>query len=428
MLGGVHRASLADVFCHPDISSSSSSGFFGTGTYTLLTMATKFETAVKQLVDTKQIPNAILYASDARGDFHYHSIFGVSSPEANAPALTEDVYLFSASCTKLLTSISVMKLVEEGRLSLDDPVDGLLPELAKLQIIAKAEPVREYQSPKNKITYRQLLMHTSGLGYDFMHPSLAAWRKEYPSGGESVPERFNFPLLFEPGTAWMYSCGYDWAGLAVERAAGMTLSEFMSRNIFEPVGVSKDGITFFPEKVPGAQLATMTERTEDGSFVACANPFQDLSGKDCYGGQGAYIQGGEYMKILRSLLADDERLLKRATVAEMLRPQLDAVQKKSLNDLVFAVPILQGTMSRDMEEGKVNHSLCGVADVEGQPGWRGKGTVLWGGSPNLKWFLDRERDLCGFFGAQLMPSGDATYVALNLEFEKAMYELAGKNS
>ncbi|KUI58046.1 Acyltransferase LovD [Cytospora mali] len=391
-------------------------------------MVFKLETVLKELVDTKKIPNAILYASDANGDFQYHSIFGFSSPEANAPALTEDDYLFSASCTKLLTSISVLKLVEDGRLSLDDAVDGILPELAKLEIITKAEPVLEYQTPKNKITYRQLLMHTSGLSYDFVHPYLAAWRKENPSEGESVPKRFNFPLVFEPGTAWVYGCGLDWAGLAVERISGMALSEFMTKNIFDPVGVNKDGITFFPLKVPGAQLVTMAARTGDSSFVTGINTLQGPSVEHCYGGQGAYLRGREYMQILRSLLADDEKLLKRATVAEMVRPQLDAAQKGPLNDLIFAYPVLERTMSRDIDRGKVDHSLCGVVDVEGQPGWRGKGTVLWGGSPNLNWFLDRDRDLCGFLGAQLIPSGDPVYKALNLSFEKTMYKLAGKNS
>lgn len=391
-------------------------------------MAAQFETALKQLVDTRQIPNAILYASDASGGFQYHNVFGSSSPEANAPALTGHVYLYSASCTKLLTSIAVMKLVEEGRLSLDDTVDALLPELGKLEIITKAEPIMEYQAPRNKITYRQLLTHTSGLGYDFMHPCLAAWRKENPPRGESVPDLFNLPLLFEPGTAWMYSCGLDWAGLAVERISGMSLMDFMSKNIFEPVGVSKDGITFFPLKVPGAQLATMAERTEDGSFVAGANSLQSDSLEYCYGGQGAYVRDGEYMKVLRSLLAGDEKLLRRATVAEMVRPQLDAAQKESLNSVVFSIPIVQRTMSRAIDEGKVDQSLCGVVDVEGRPGWRGKGTVMWGGAPNLNWFLDRERNLCGFFGAQLLPSGDAVYEAVNVQFEKTMHELAGKKS
>lgn len=56
------------------------------------------------------------------------------------------------------------------------------------------------------------------------------------------------------------------------------------------------------------------------------------------------------------------------------------------------------------------------------------GTVMWGGAPNIKWFLDRSKGLCGFFGAAMLPSGDPTYVEVEVHFEKAMYEMAGKCS
>lgn len=117
-------------------------------------MSVTFESATQKLVDENKIPSVILYATDANGDFEYHRIVTPSSPTPGIPALTEDAYLWSASCTKLLTSISVMKLVDEGRIALDDPVDAVLPELAELKIITKAKPDLEYTSPKNKITYR----------------------------------------------------------------------------------------------------------------------------------------------------------------------------------------------------------------------------------------------------------------------------------
>lgn len=126
-------------------------------------MAADLERHLQELVDTKKIPNAILYASDATGDFSYHSVFGSSSPVPGSPPLTEDVYLWAASSTKIYVSIAVMKLVEEGRLNLDDTVDALLPELAALKILTNKQPPWEYKHPETKITYRQLLSHTSGL-------------------------------------------------------------------------------------------------------------------------------------------------------------------------------------------------------------------------------------------------------------------------
>lgn len=391
-------------------------------------MAATFENSVQKLVDENKIPNTLAYASDAKGDFKYRGVIEHSSPGPDAPVLTEDTYLWAASCTKLLTSIAVMKLVEDGRLALDEVVDNVLPELAKLKIIKQMEPTPEYETPKNKITFRQLLQHTSGLSYDFMHPLLADWRAENPASDETVPSRFGLPLVYEPGTAWAYSCGLDWAGLAVERVADMKLSEFMEKNIFEPAGVEKDAITFFPFDVPGAKLATMTGRAEDDTFKLWDGMNLDPPKQDCYGGQGTYFRGDAYLRVLRALLADDEKLLKRASVVEMLRPQLDAAQKKAINDLVYSDPQMTRIMARQIPEGKLDHSLAGVVDLEGQSGWRGKGTVMWGGAPNHNWFLDPEKGLCGILEAQLMPTGDPIYVEVTKDFEKTMYELTGKTS
>lgn len=242
---------------------------------------------------------------------------------------------------------------------------------------------------------------------------------------DNVPQRFGLPLAYEPATSWMYSSALDWAGLAVERVAGTTLAEFMQNNILGPLGIEKNAITFTPGKVPGAQLAVVAQRTEDGSLVAETEGVQNPAPEHCHGGQGAFVRGPAYARVLRSLLADDEKLLKRSTVAEMLRPQLNATQKQALNDFAFASP---KPVSRYIAQGGADHSLCGIVDVEGQPGWRGKGTVMWAGAPNLNWYLDRDTGLCGILETQLKPYGDVTVAELSKDFEKAMCELAGKTS
>lgn len=396
-------------------------------------MAADLERRLQELVDTRKIPNAILYACDATGDFSYHSVFGSSSPVPGSPPLTEDVYLWAASSTKLYVSIAVMKLVEEGRLNLDETVDALLPELAGLKILTNTQPPWEYKDPESKITYRQLLAHTSGLTYFFHHPHMIAWKMQNPTPGGDVPSRFGYPLNYEPGTAWEYSCGLDWAGLAVERKVGTTLCEYLQQ-ILAPAGVAPDDITFYPlDLPPSARVATMAQRNpENEGFTPGDQGIPPLPAKGerfCYGGHGGFVRGGAPLKVLRSLLADDGKILGPAAAAEMLRAQLSPAQKDSINNgLMYTVPIFERTAAREVKRGTMDHSLCGNVDVEGQPWGRGKGTVMWGGAPNIKWFLDREKGLCGFFGAALLPSGDPTYVDIELEFEKAVYEMAGKVS
>lgn len=87
-------------------------------------MAANLEKRHQELVDTRQIPNASLYACDATGTFLYHSIFGSSAPSPGSPPFTTDLHIWAASSTKLLVSIALMRLVDEGRLALDDPVDA----------------------------------------------------------------------------------------------------------------------------------------------------------------------------------------------------------------------------------------------------------------------------------------------------------------
>lgn len=396
-------------------------------------MAAKLEKRLQELVDAKRIPNASLYACDATGTFSYHSIFGSSSPAPGSPPLTADFHLWAASATKLLVSIALMRLVDEGRLALDDPVDAVLPELAALEVLTSTGPPWEYKAPEGSITYRRLLSHTSGLTYHFHHPHLIAWRQQNPVTQEDVPHRFGAPLLYEPGAGWEYSCGLDWAGLAVERVTGENLSAYLGR-ILEPAGVAPGDVTFFPAE--GAKVPTMAQRTAGGdgredTFVAGDQGIPPLPrgpGQTfCYGGHGGFVRGDAYLRVLRSLLADDGKLLSSAAAAEMLRPQLDGAQKHAINNgLMYLAPAFERTAARGVRRGTMDHCLCGNVDVEGQEWGRGRGTVMWGGAPNIKWFLDREKGLCGFFGAAMLPSGDPTYVDVEVEFEKAVYEMAGK--
>lgn len=338
-------------------------------------MAANLENRLQELVDTKQIPNAVLYACDATGTFSYHSIFGSSASSPGSPPLTTDFHIWAASSTKLFVSIALMKLVEAGHLALDDTVDLLLPELAALKILTNTKPPWEYRTPENKITYRQLLSHTSGLTYYFHHEHLIAWRQQNPVEHEDVPHRFNAPLLYEPGTGWEYSCGLDWAGLAVERVTGMTLSAYLNR-ILEPAGVAPDDVTFFPLTLPGAKTPTMAQRTSEGGFANGGQgvpPLPTEPGQTfCYGGHGGFVRPEAYLRVLRSLLADDGRLLSPPAAAEMLRPQLSGVQRHAINNgLMYLAPPFERTAARGVKRGTMDHSLCGNVDVEGQNWGRG---------------------------------------------------------
>lgn len=238
---------------------------------------------------------------------------------------------------------------------------------------------------------RHLVTHTSGLAYDIFDPTLMKWRnwqKKGLSQGKTVPEKYSFPLLYEPGTRWSYSVGLDWAGLMVERVnGGMSLEDYMRANIWEPLGIHD--ITFHLDKREDlrTRMPAMSVREPSGSGKAVHKDAKmwDDPLDAAFGGAGAYASPSEYLKILNSLLVDDGKLMKSSTQDDMFQPQLSEESRASLmqickdpalNNQLGGIPL--GTQ-KDFAIG----GLLLMEDLEGQ--WAKKGTMTWGGLPNLTW-------------------------------------------
>jgi CubicO group peptidase (beta-lactamase class C family) len=188
--------------------------------------------------------------------------------------------------------------------------------------------------------------------------------------------------VYEPGENWEYSVGIDWAGKMVERVnEGLKLGEYMKKNIFEPLGMTSTG--FRPEQDVNisSHLCPTTRRTPEGELVpdklfAISNPKDDL------GGGGLFSSAPDYIKVLISLLKDDGKLLKPETVALMFSPQLS--DAKHL--VGAATEPLAGYMIRGgVDSAAWNWGLGGILNMEDVDGVCKKGTMTWGGLPNLFW-------------------------------------------
>ena len=145
-----------------------------------------------------------------------------------------------ASMTKALGSVAALQLVEQGKITLDESLDELLPEMSKRMILNEGN---EIVVPKNSITLRHLLTHTAGFGYRFTSPQLAKWntlKKEI-----NWKEEYE-PRLFESGTSFMYGTNIDWVGILVEKISGMTLEDYFRTHITGPIEMNS---TWF--NVPG---------------------------------------------------------------------------------------------------------------------------------------------------------------------------------
>jgi CubicO group peptidase (beta-lactamase class C family) len=265
----------------------------------------------------------------------------------NAKPIQLNTVMWVASCTKVMTSICAMQLVERGLVSLDEPVYKHIPELESFTIIKDFEegtgkPIEEKHTVP--MTLRHLLTHTSGLTYDATHPKTIAWlayhKKQSNTDGKLL-ERFSAPLVAEPGASWAYGPSIDYAGLLIERITGKTLEGYMKTNLWEPLGI-KD-MTFFLSSRPDmkARLADMSIRNEEGKVRHTDGrmPYLDGEGnevKDCMGGQGTFTSAEEYIKVIHALLTTDtdEKILKKETVEQFFSPQLGKESAATLNVIV----------------------------------------------------------------------------------------------
>jgi CubicO group peptidase (beta-lactamase class C family) len=331
--------------------------------------------------------------------------------------------------TKLLTTIAALQVVEQGLFKLDGDTSDILPDLAEQKILKgfneSDEPILDDR--KTPITLHHLLTHTSGAAYDAAHPDLIKWQQQRgkaTNSGATVETKFLYPLVFEPGSEWMYGTSIDWAGKLVERLTKTTLEDWMTEHIFKPLGVT--GVTFWPNKHPhlAGKVPALTARGPDGKLVLHTEPTINESSTDCFGGHGGYAQMSEYLKIQRSILANDGKILKPETVEQMFTPQLSPHCKESLK-AIRKGPMGLFFIGENDPEIEADWGLGGILFLQDDDGRRKKGTMSWGGVSNTFWIIDREADLALAFGTQVLPPGDRPTASVITQVEKGMYEKAG---
>ena len=220
-----------------------------------------------------------------------------------------------------------------------------------------------------------------------MSPLLTRWRKqrgERLDAGSTVIER-NAPLLYEPGTSWSYGTALDWVGKLVERIINQDLESYMKEKIWDPLGITD--ITFRPQSRPDLQkrFAHMSIRRVDGVIVRGGYVHRAARWEDCFGGHGACGTVSDYFKILRSLLVDDEILLKKETARMMFEPQLTEASRKAM-DKIFSSPELSGLFIGDFPKPHdLDWGIGGLLATSDEESGRKQGTLMWSGMPNLFW-------------------------------------------
>ena len=342
--------------------------------------------------------------------------------------------IWLASCVKLITTIAALQCVECGLFSLDSAADieRLLPEWANLKILSFSEvdgsPV--LTTAEKKITLKHLLNHTSGLIYDFM-PPLLQWRQsrgeDWQSMRKPVSECFAHPLVFEPGTGFAYGPGLDVAGLMVARANKCSLETYMRRNIFDILGMHDTSFHVSHNNIRERLMPISVRPSPDEPLVdgdpSNATFKQPMDAKDEYGGAGLFGTAEDYLKLLKSILRDDGKLLTSQSVQLMFTPSISDASQDSLHDNLsnahLSSIMIPGEPPIGMPgAGNWTHGLGGLiglheSDDGFSPGW-----IQWVGGPTLKWWIDQGTGTCGIFATQLFPPGEEKAARLQKMFQK----------
>lgn len=166
--------------------------------------------------------------------------FGTSDYEGKIPVSGNELY-FMYSCTKVMTCTAAMQLVERGVIGLDDKVSRWLPQYADAVILENGART----VPENEMTVRHLFTMTGGLDYDLKKEPVLRLLKETPDAGtvQIVNAFSETPLCFTPGDRFQYSLCHDVLAAVVEAASGMKFSEYLKKNIWEPLGIVRTGFT-----------------------------------------------------------------------------------------------------------------------------------------------------------------------------------------
>jgi CubicO group peptidase (beta-lactamase class C family) len=345
------------------------------------------------------VPGVVAVVVD-RGSVLYSGAFGKRNSAKNV-ALTTDSIFRIASMTKAVTSVATMMMVEQGKLKLDDDVSTYLPAFKSMQVLTKYdEKAGTYETRPNTkpITIRQLLTHTSGIGYSWSDPGLALVQRKTDKGGET-----ELPLVHDPGAKWTYGASTKVLGDVVEKLSGERIDAFTDRHIAKPLGMSD---TFYEvPKAKYARVVTTHQKDAAGKIGETQNP--DALPVSLRADGGLFSTAPDYAKFLQMLLNGGQlgsaRLLKASTVAEMLKPQTNGVR-------VRPQPSATPTLSKPYPLG-AGEDIWGLgfqlADPKSpNPNMRRPGAGNWAGIFNTFFWVDPKAEVGVVVMMQMLPFYD----------------------
>src|ERR1700710_259315 len=371
---------------------------------------------LRQKCESKEIPGVVAIAATGN-EVIYQGAFGKRDLSKD-DAMTPDSVFWIASMTKATTPSAGMQLVEQGKLSLDEPIGKVLPDLASPQVLEgfDANGAPKLRPAKKPITLRHLMTHTAGFAYDMWNGDMVQYLEKTGTPGITTCQNaaLKTPLMTDPGTRWEYGTNIDFVGKAVEAASGKRLDAYLRDHMFTPLGMTDTG--FKISDAMRKRLVGMHARGEDGALATI--PFELEQAPEFHmGGGGLYGTASDYIKFTQMILnkgrGNGNQLLKPETVALMGQNHIGDINMGKMHSAVaFA------TNDVDLYPDIVKKwGLSFLINTAKTPEGRSTGSLAWAGLANTYFWIDPVRNVTGVYATQVLPFFDQQAVETFDAFE-----------
>ena len=369
----------------------------------------RIDAMLQSAVKEDQVPGVVALIA-RNGKIIYHKAYGAANEKGDQ--LEKNTIFRIASQTKAITSTAVMMLWEEGKFRLDDPISKYIPEFGPAQVLDtfnENDSTYTAKPAEDQITIRDLITHTSGLGYGVIDGD-ERFKKIYAKAGitdlfttenisieESVKKLAKLPLHHNPGDKFTYSEGLDVLGYFIEVVSGMPFDEFLRKRIFDPLGMN-DTWFYLPKEKHNRLVSVQHKKGDkwkDYPVTFYDTDYPKNGAKRFFsGGAGLSSTAKDYATFLQTYLNNGKyngtRILSRT-----------------------AVQSIMGNQTKEkFGEGRKHYGLAfGVVTKEGQDagGEGSEGTFDWGGYFNTQYFADPKEQIIGILMKQTQGNtGDET--------------------
>ena len=350
------------------------------------------------------------------GETVYTGAFGLRDREHNKPVQHDTVWRIY-SMTKPITSVIIMDLQEEGKLSLQDPVSKYIPEIANMQVASLGEDGKPKFTPQHRpMTLEDLMLHRAGLGYGIfgdINPVEALYEKAglftpTESLDVKMQKLSQLPLIGQPGAAWYYSYSIDVLGRIAEIVTEQSLSEIMQERIFDPLSMDDTGFYVKPELHD--RFVTNYVLKKDGTYERIRGDANtSLFNTNAYLTQNAFEAGGgglvstldDYAKFAQMMLDGGiykgYRVLDETIVDDMMSDHMG-------DNPTFLFPWLGGDTHKSFGYG----GSVVIKETPEQMASLGQGLGQWGwsGAANTTFWIDRKNKSFGILMLQFFAEDD----------------------